>query len=308
MALLSSLFGGNKAAAMPAAQPMSPEAQYLQNMQRLSQGDVSSVLTGGDKLLALSALLGSVARGSRTTPQEVMAQVQQQAQGRIGSQMQLAQLQAKAAEEARLKADQQAFISTLPKKLQDTAKALRGESLDSFIRNLRMNASYKRVIEDGKPVTKVVYGSGLEETAGFQIPADSEKVFIGGKPVWVDKDTRQPLIDPNTGQPLSAGDPMTPEEMARLAQGQARIDIARANAARAAARGGSRGGGGGGSLPEPKVVMINGKPVMAQWDKRAQRYVPFTGQAVSKPNASPMQDAFQRLLPGGAGTPIYGNR
>lgn len=238
--LLSSLLGGNKAAA---AAPMPTDTSYLENIRRIAQGDLRSALTGGDKLIALSGLLGSVARGSRTTPQEAMAQVQQAALGRASTQMQLAQLEAKAAEEARLKADQQAFVATLPKKLQDTAKALRGESLDSFIRNLRMNASYKRVIEDGKPVTKVVYGSGLEENASFQIPPDSEKVFIGGKPVWVDKDTRQPLIDPNTGQPLSAGDPMTPEEVARLAQGQARIDIARAKAARAEARGDGPGRG-----------------------------------------------------------------
>lgn len=236
---------------------MLPDMSYLDNIRKIAQGDLSSALTGGDKLIALSGLLRSVARGSRTTPQEAMAQVQQAALGRASTQMQLAQLEAKAAEEARLKADQQAFVATLPKKLQDTAKALRGESLDSFIKNLRMNASYKRVIEDGKPVTKVVYGSGLEENASFQIPPDSEKVFIGGKPVWVDKDTRQPLIDPNTGQPLSAGDPMTPEEVARLAQGQARIDIARANAARAAARGGS-GGGAPGRGREAKDIWVAG--------------------------------------------------
>jgi hypothetical protein len=228
-----------------------------------------------------------------------MAQVQQTAANRVNMQMQMAQLQAKAAEDARLKADQQTFISKLPAKLQDTAKALRGESLDSFIKNLRINASYKRVIEDGKPVTKVVYGSGLEETADFQIPADSEKMFVNGKPIWVYKDTRTPVIDPATGQPLSAGDPMTPEEMARLAQGQARIDIARANANRP--RGGG-GGGGGGTLPEPKMVVIDGKPVMAQWDKRLQRYVPFGRQNVSKPNANP----FGGILSGGAGSPLFG--
>lgn len=235
MDLLSSLLGGKKAAS---SAPLPTDASYLENIRRIAQGDLRSALTGGDRLMALSGLLGSVARGSRITPQEAMAQVQQAALGRASTQMQLAQLEAKAAEEARLKADQQAFVATLPKKLQDTAKALRGESLDGFIKNLRMNASYKRVIEDGKPVTKVVYGSGLEENASFQIPPDSEKVFIGGKPVWVDKDTRQPLIDPNTGQPLSAGDPMTPKEMADLAVKQSRE-------ARMASR--PSGGGGGGS-------------------------------------------------------------
>jgi hypothetical protein len=291
--------GATQAAQTPQTQPMTPEQAYLENMRKISSGDLKSLLTGGDRLLALSALLGSVARGSRTTPQEAMAQVQQTAANRVNMQMQMAQLQAKAAEDARLKADQQTFISKLPAKLQDTAKALRGESLDSFIKNLRINASYKRVIEDGKPVTKVVYGSGLEETADFQIPADSEKMFVNGKPIWVYKDTRTPVIDPATGQPLSAGDPMTPEEMARLAQGQARIDIARANANRP--RGGG-GGGGGGTLPEPKMVVIDGKPVMAQWDKRLQRYVPFGRQNVSKPNANP----FGGILSGGAGSPLFG--
>lgn len=49
------------------------------------------------------------------------------------------------------------------------------------------------------------------------------------------------------------------------------------------------------------MIMINGKPVMAQWDKRTQRYVPFTGQAVSKPNANP----FGGIL-SGTGSPLFG--
>lgn len=275
---------------------MLPDMSYLDNIRKIAQGDLSSALTGGDKLIALSGLLRSVARGSRTTPQEAMAQVQQAALGRASTQMQLAQLEAKAAEEARLKADQQAFVATLPKKLQDTAKALRGESLDSFIKNLRMNASYKRVIEDGKPVTKVVYGSGLEENASFQIPPDSEKVFIGGKPVWVDKDTRQPLIDPNTGQPLSAGDPMTPEEVARLAQGQARIDIARANAARAAARGGSGGGGAGG-----RVQLVQTADGFATFNPRSGTISPLNTTLRPKAAANP----FANIL-NPAGRPTFG--
>lgn len=293
MALLSSLFGGNKAAAMPAAQPMSPEAQYLQNMQRLSQGDVSSVLTGGDKLLALSALLGSVARGSRTTPQEVMAQVQQQAQGRIGSQMQLAQLQAKAEQDRRNKEFLKTYSQALP---EDKRGVLENLPADEALKLVSQEAFRPKQVFQTKrdPDTgnmRIIFGDGSSQVTDIKLPANTEDRDIGGAIQVVDKDSGK-VIETVTKT-------MTPYQVANYGLAQQR-------AARAAAA--PRGGGGGGSLPEPKMVTINGKPVMAQWDKRTQQYVPFTRQAVSRANSNPMQDAFERLLPGGTGTPLYGGR
>lgn len=189
MALLSSLLGGNKAT--PAMQPMSPEAQYLQNMQRLSQGDVSSVLTGGDKLLALSALLGSVARGSRTTPQEVMAQVQQQAQGRIGSQMQLAQLQAKAEQDRRNKEFLKTYSQALP---EDKRGVLENLPADEALKLVSQEAFRPKQVFQTKrdPDTgnmRIIFGDGSSQVTDIKLPANTESRDIGGAIQVVDKDT-----------------------------------------------------------------------------------------------------------------------
>lgn len=272
----------------------------LAALRSVAQGDLKSVLTGGDRLMALSALLGSVARGSRTTPQEAMAQVQQNAMNRVSTQMQLAQLEAKAQRDAALAAGQKALISALPKKFQDLAAGMDQEKLTSWLSNLRMQPTYKRVQEDGKWKTKVIYmQSGLEEDAPFELPGNLEKGYLGGKAVWFDKDTGSPFIDPTTGRPAEAGDPMTPKDRAQLAQGEQRIAIALRNANRP--RGGSSGGDD--LLPEPKKMMIDGKEVMVQWDKRRQRYVPYGAQNVAKPASG-----FRPVVPVVPGKPLFPNR
>jgi len=284
--LLASLFGtGKPKPGIPmdaATAKTTPDATYLENMQKLLKGDVSSALTGGEKLMALGALLRSAARGSQVTPQEVMGQVRQTAQTRAATQLQLAQLQAKAQQDAALRASQDALVAALPKTFRDQAAAMDPEKRGAFLSTLRMNPSYKNVTENGKTVTKVTYQqSGLVEDAPFQLPPDLEKGFLNGKAVWFNKDTGLPHIDPTTGQPVPAGDPMTPKEAADVAARTESLAIRRMNANRP--RGGGGGGGGAGPTTEPKMVTIDGRQVMAQWDKNAGRYVPFTRQNVSRP-------------------------
>lgn len=240
MALLSSLLGGNKAT--PAMQPMSPEAQYLQNMQRLSQGDVSSVLTGGDKLLALSALLGSVARGSRTTPQEVMAQVQQQAQGRIGSQMQLAQLQAKAEQDRRNKEFLKTYSQALP---EDKRGVLENLPADEALKLVSQEAFRPKQVFQTKrdPDTgnmRIIFGDGSSQVTDIKLPANTEDRDIGGAIQVVDKDSGK-VIETVTKT-------MTPYQVANFGLAQRRE-------ARAAA---APRGGGSGRGREAKDIWIAG--------------------------------------------------
>jgi len=283
MNLLSSLgLGSNKQVQNVA--PVAGGNTYLQDMQKLLAGDLSTALTGGEKLATLGALLKSAARGSQTTPQEVIAQARQMAQNRTSTQLQLAQLQAKANQDAMLAQNQSQLIATLPKKFQDLAASMDPEKRSAWIANLRMQPTYKRVQEDGKWKTKVVYlQSGLEEDAPFQLPGNLERGFQDGKAVWFDKDTGRPFVDPATGQPIPAGDAISPEDQARLSQNQQRIAMALAKANRPRV---GRGDGSDGLLPEPKEVIIDGKRVMAQWDKRTQRYVPFGRQNITKPTGT----------------------
>lgn len=76
-------------------------------MQIMTGGDFADTLTGGDRLLALSALLRSVARGSKTTPQEVIADIRKQQLGRIEAKVIGDSLKARAAAS-------EAFLKTLP--------------------------------------------------------------------------------------------------------------------------------------------------------------------------------------------------
>lgn len=82
-----------------------PEIDDAQSelLTRLASGDISGSLTGGDKLIALGALLKSVSRGSKTTPQEVLQNLQQSKLQEMQTKIQLGQLQADAARKAKLK-------------------------------------------------------------------------------------------------------------------------------------------------------------------------------------------------------------
>lgn len=85
----------------------------LDQLTKIMSGNLAGSLSGGDKLMALSALLGSVARGSKTTPQEVMSQLQQQKATEIQNRMQIAQLRQQAANEAELRAARDDYIANL---------------------------------------------------------------------------------------------------------------------------------------------------------------------------------------------------
>lgn len=126
MALFSSLFGGNKAAATAA--PTTTAPTDLEQLTKLMQGNLSGSLSSGDKLMALSGLLGSVARGSRTTPQEVMAQLQQQKLAEVQGRMQLEQMRNQAQRAADLKVQKEQIISKLPPEMQAEARLVPDET------------------------------------------------------------------------------------------------------------------------------------------------------------------------------------
>lgn len=101
------------AKATPATPTAVRPADDLDQLTQVLSGNLRGTLSSGDRLMALSALLGSVARGSKTTPQEVMSQLQQQKATEIQNKMQIAQLRQQAAGEAAMRAARDDYIANL---------------------------------------------------------------------------------------------------------------------------------------------------------------------------------------------------
>lgn len=114
------LFGQNTVA------PATP----LTDAEKLAQvmgGNLSGTLTGTDKLMGLSALLKSVSRGSQTTPQQAIAQLQQQKSAELQNRITIDQARKQAERAALMKAQKDQIISTLPPEMQAEARLIPDE-------------------------------------------------------------------------------------------------------------------------------------------------------------------------------------
>lgn len=105
---------------------MGPESSYDKLIRAMSSGNLSDTLSGGDKLLALSALLGSVTRGSRTTPQEVIANIRKQQIGQLESQVAVERMKTN-------EATRKAFLQTLPENERNMVALLSDEQLGKYM-------------------------------------------------------------------------------------------------------------------------------------------------------------------------------
>jgi hypothetical protein len=109
--------------------PVTP-SKPLTDAEKLAQvmgGNLKGTLTSGDKLMALSALLKSVSRGSRTTPQEAMAQIQQQKAAELQNRIAIDQARKQAERMALMKAQKDEIISKLPAEMQAEARLIPDE-------------------------------------------------------------------------------------------------------------------------------------------------------------------------------------
>lgn len=114
----------------PSAQDTLASAKPLTDAEKLAQvmgGNLSGTLTGADKLMGLSALLKSVARGSQTTPQQAIAQLQQQKSAELQNRITIDQARKQAERAALMKAQKDQIISTLPTEMQAEARLIPDE-------------------------------------------------------------------------------------------------------------------------------------------------------------------------------------
>ena len=87
--------GASEDAAFTGTPPVAQGPDNLAQLTKLLGGDLSGSLTGGDKLLALAALMRSATRSGRRaglTPQQVMGQLQQQKVAEVQNRMAVEQL------------------------------------------------------------------------------------------------------------------------------------------------------------------------------------------------------------------------
>ncbi len=109
--------------------PVAP-SKPLTDAEKLAQvmgGNLSGTLTGTDKLMGLSALLKSVSRGSQTTPQQAIAQLQQQKSAELQNRITIDQARKNAERMALMKAQKDQIISTLPAEMQAEARLIPDE-------------------------------------------------------------------------------------------------------------------------------------------------------------------------------------
>ena len=118
-------------------------------MQIMTGGNFADTLTGGDKLLALSALLGSVARGSKTTPQEVIADIRKQQLGRIEAKVIGDSLKARAAAS-------EAFLKTLPENERNMFMLLDADSQMKYMlerqKGRKLTDAEEKIVAAGIPL------------------------------------------------------------------------------------------------------------------------------------------------------------
>jgi len=102
-------------------------ATPLTDAEKLAQvmgGNLSGTLTSADKLMGLSALLKSVSRGSQTTPQQAIAQLQQQKSAELQNRITIDQARKNAERLALMKVQKDQIISKLPAEMQAEARLI----------------------------------------------------------------------------------------------------------------------------------------------------------------------------------------
>ena len=119
----------------PSAQNTAASAKPLTDAEKLAQvmgGNLKGTLTSADKLMGLSALLKSVSRGSKTTPQEAIAQIQQQKSAELQNRLTIDQARKNAEQQAQLKTVKAEYVAELQKTNPQLARAVQFMPADDF--------------------------------------------------------------------------------------------------------------------------------------------------------------------------------
>ena len=144
------------------AQPQAQGPDSLAEFTRLLGGDLSASLTGGDKLLALSALMRSATRSGRRaglTPQQVMGQLQQQKVAEMQNRLTIEQMRAKMAQEQQLRQAVEAHSQTLPEDQRMSFMALPSHIQTQILARDFVPPKFEKT-EERNGVTYAIYDRG----------------------------------------------------------------------------------------------------------------------------------------------------
>jgi len=258
------------AADMPAVGADTQQANSLAELTRLLGGDLSASLTGGDKLLALSALMRSATRSGRRaglTPQQVMGQLQQQKVAEMQNRMAVEQMRAKMAQEQR----QQQFLSkyseALPEDMRGLLQTLSPDEAmkvaSQEITRPKQVFQTKRDSQSGKML--IVFSDGTRQLTDVELPRNTKDRDIGDAIQVIDEDTGE-VIETIT------------KEMNAYQAGM--LSVAQSRERRLAAQPPS---GGGKRNAPAEIYDVSGKRVLAEFDPVSrQYYVPGTMTVIQR--------------------------
>lgn len=254
------------------AQPQAQGPDNLAQLTKLLGGDLSGSLTGGDKLLALAALMRSATRSGRRaglTPQQVMGQLQQQKVAEVQNRLQIEQLRAAEAQRQQQQAALSTFAATLPPDKQALFPGLDTEGKQAMLKEHLSPQPFQIVKSRGESFMVFRDRSRFK----LDIPRDVETTEIdtGDKIQIVDKNTNEVIREyPKNMSPYQAG---------MLAVSKGNLAVRRAEAA--------QGGGGGGTAGKqtqlktyttPDGEVVSGE---VRWDRGKDSWVDKAGNKVT---------------------------
>jgi len=284
------------------AQPQAQGPDNLAQLTKLLGGDLSGSLTGGDKLLALAALMRSATRSGRRaglTPQQVMGQLQQQKVAELQNRLTVEQMRAKMAQEQQQTQMVNEYAGALADPQQVRAlKALGPEKAAEKMAEVAFRQrQVQQILTDEAGKSRIVFGDGSEGTLSFNVERGAK--WIKADPmntgtqvlVKVDEKTEEPIRgEDGRIQTMALGSSWADQQ--RIANETERVRLARDNA--------SRAGGGGGKRNAPaEIYDVSGNRVLAEFDPNArQYYVPGTMTVIQR-GVTPARSALERILGGG---------
>lgn len=183
-------------AASPTMAANASPTSDLERLTKLMSGDLSGALTQADKFMALGSLLKSAARGSQTSPQQVMAQLQQQKANEIQSRIQLEQLRKQAADAADMNAKWTELVNqTTDPRMKQYLMALPASERGAVLRE------YLKPVEAGEvkaPTMRTVFRGGEEVQEEFD-PTTRTWKEVGRGARWNPKGSGGVNLTVNTG-------------------------------------------------------------------------------------------------------------
>ena len=225
----------------PAAAPLSPTAKYIQDMQALMSGGIGPLSTG-QKISAVGQVLQAAGSRGATDPAAVIQNVRKQQMEKLNAQYQIAQLQQSQQQEAMQRAAIQKYKVALD---PDEVNALEGLPLEKQAEKIAEIAFRQDQVnqikrgDDGQ--TYILFASGKEKKAGFNLPKDYEKIDTGNGFKFVNKDNPAEFLKDESGKDL-----FIPQQMNAYQRESLSLDKARF------ARGDGRSTGG--SAPSYRIL------------------------------------------------------